>query len=153
MNGTYAQGEWSVQERTRHINWLDLQAVWNCLQEFQNQVAGKRVLLRSDNMTVVQYLNKQGGTKSATLCFLTWKVLLWCQEHRVEIRAVHIAGLDNGLADYLSRERVKPTEWSLNEGVVKRLFSILGRPHVDLFAHKNNAKLPTYCSVPPGFPE
>jgi hypothetical protein len=94
----------------------------------------------------VHYINKQGGTRSAQLCYLTWDLLLWCIDHKVSLRAVHLAGTDNGLADLLSRKQVSPLEWQLDKGVVKQLFGHLGRPLVDLFASSENAQLPTFCS-------
>ena len=110
-----------------------------------SQVEGKTVLLRSDNTTVVHYVNKQGGTKSATLCYLLWDVMLWCQDHQVQLRAVHLAGKLNITADRLSRKRVSPLEWSLKDSIAHQVFNMLGRPHIDLFASSQNAKLPTYC--------
>ena len=146
VNGPFAQGKWSARESTEHINWLEMMAVWNCLREFQAVVTGKSILLQSDNMTVVHYVNKEGGTRSAKLCYLAWDLLLWCRENTVSIRAVHLAGSDNHLADLLSRKTISPLEWSLEDSVVNRLFHQLGRPHIDLFASHENAKLPTYCS-------
>jgi hypothetical protein len=67
-------------------------------------------------------------------------------KHKVTLKAVHLAGTDNGLADLLSRKHVSPLEWQLDRGVVKELFGHLGRPLVDLFASSENAQLPTFCT-------
>ena len=40
----------------------------------QNQT----VLVATDNSTVVAYINKQGGTHSAEMCTLLWKIMIWC---------------------------------------------------------------------------
>ncbi|PIK38088.1 hypothetical protein BSL78_25078 [Apostichopus japonicus] len=46
----------------------------------------------------------------------------------------------------LSRGHIDPNEWSLEQETCDRIFSIFGRPTIDLFAtHKNN-KLQTFCS-------
>ena len=42
-----------------------------------------------------------------------------------------------------------PTEWSLNPGITKHLFLLLGSSHVDLFATRWNTKLPTIVSPVP----
>jgi hypothetical protein len=146
VQGPFAQGQWTDSERSRHINWLELMAVLKCLISLKDKVAGKSVLLQTDNTSVVCYVNKQGGTRSAALCYLAWDVWMWCQEQGVTLRAVHLAGASNTLADMLSRKAVSPLEWSLDKGVVRSLFGILGRPHVDLFASSDNAQLPTFCT-------
>ena len=51
------------------------------IQHFLPQLIGQIVLIRSDSMTVVQYISKQGGggggggARSPRLCYQTWK--LW----------------------------------------------------------------------------
>ena len=61
MNNQNFQGRWSEQEKTLHINFLELEAVLRSIQHFLPQLIGQNVLIRSDSMTVVQYINKQGG--------------------------------------------------------------------------------------------
>ena len=58
---------WQPQWKSKHINWLDLQAVWLTLQHFLSQLRGRVVEVLSDNMTTVSYINKQGGTHSLLL--------------------------------------------------------------------------------------
>ena len=55
-------GNWTDQEKLLHINVLELKAVFLALKSFQNRILDKRVLIATDNATVVSYLNKQGGT-------------------------------------------------------------------------------------------
>ena len=52
---------------------------------FQEIVNGKLVLLRSDNATVVLYVNKEGGTRSPSLCVKLREVMMWCLEHGVSL--------------------------------------------------------------------
>ena len=96
-------GLWSVQESQAHINLQELWAVFLSLKAFSREVSHKKVLVKSDNSTVVAYINKQGGTKSQTLCLHTRQMLLWCIDHEIQLSAVHIPGLTNTLADRLSR--------------------------------------------------
>ena len=123
-------------------------AVWQCLPCFQGQVASKTVLLQTNNMMVVHYISKEGGTTLASLCYLAWEVLQWWCKNSMEMRAVHLVGTDNGVVDLLSRKKVSPLKWSLDRGVVKCLFMLLGGPHVNRFASAENAQLPTFCSFP-----
>ncbi|XP_038046762.1 uncharacterized protein LOC119720969 [Patiria miniata] len=141
-----AAGTWDDNTRSLHINVLELQAVVNALHHFQADVVGRSVLIKTDNTTVVAYINKQGGTKSPQLCYRTWEMFQWLIRHKVDLCAIHIPGAENDIADSLSRGKVVPTEWSLNRRIVHQIFSILGRPHIDLFASAVNTQLPVFCS-------
>jgi len=103
-------------------------------------------MVRSDNMSVVTYINKQGGTRSPALCMMTWKLFQILQSMSASITATHLAGRLNVQADHLSRHRVEATEWCLNREVVNQIFLNLGRPLIDLFASDLNHVLPTFCS-------
>ena len=138
MNGPYAQGKWSVAEKGHYINRLEMMAVWLCLKQLTSEVEGKTVLLRLDNTSVVHYINKQGLTRSPQLCYLTWGFLQWCIQHKVTLRAVHLAGSKNCLADALSRKTFLPVEWSLHQGVVLELSNQTGRLLINLFGSKDN---------------
>ena len=57
-----AQGTWSPLWKLEHINCLELEAVFRTVKHFLPSLKNKNVLIRSDNTTTVQYINKQGGT-------------------------------------------------------------------------------------------
>ena len=87
------------------------------------------------NSTVVAYINKQGGTHSAEMCALLWKIMTWCHHHHITLKARHIPGCLNVMADLLSRSnQVQSTEWSLHPQVFKQICQKWFTPHVDLFA-------------------
>ena len=46
-------------------------------KNFQNKILN-RILIASDNATVVSYLNKHGGTHSWDICLLIWCILAYC---------------------------------------------------------------------------
>ncbi len=56
------QGQWNSVQRLYHINVKELLAVFLALLYFQPIVKGSKVLIASDNTTVVAYLNNEGGT-------------------------------------------------------------------------------------------
>jgi len=58
---------WSPLEKPKHINELDLLAVYFGLKSFLFLLKGKQVCIKSDNCTTVSYLHAMRGTKSA-LC-------------------------------------------------------------------------------------
>ena len=116
------RGTWSVPESHLHINFLELKAVLLALKRFQHLVQGKVVLVATDNTTVVAYINKEGGMSSGSLCALLWRLLCWCNLRQVVLKARHIPGHLNVIADKLSRQgQVIQTEWSLHPEVFNRL--------------------------------
>jgi hypothetical protein len=141
--------DWSLEERHLHINLLELRAVRLTLQSLTTTVAGKVVLVRCDNTTAVSHINKQGGTHSWSLIKETLLLYDWALANRVTLKATHWRGEINVLADFLSRNRPDPTEWSLNDRLCSRLFQRWGRPMVDLFASPQNHKLPLWFSRVP----
>ena len=58
----FVQGTWSAVQKKLHINFLELEAVFLTLKHFLPILQGQNVLIRSDNTTVVQYINKRGHT-------------------------------------------------------------------------------------------
>ena len=140
-------GLWSRAWAKRHINWLELQAVWLTLKHFLPQLQGTAVDVISDNTTTVVYINKVGGTQSPSLCRLALDVWEWCRQHEIFLVASHLSGDRNVLADALSRGSHRhPTEWTLHNAVTSAIFQHWPTPHVDLFASEKNHKLPVIPS-------
>ena len=141
-------GKWTMSEALKHINFLELKAVYLALQALKDLVSGQAVRARVDNTTAMFYINKMGGTHSQSLCSLTWDLMHWCKENCVRLKATYLAGVYNLIADMLSRKsKVFPNEWTLCRNVVARIFKDLGRPHIDLFASSINNRLPTFVSM------
>ena len=103
LNEFTARGSWSVPESKLHINYLELKAVFLALKEFQDLCVDKIVLVATDNTTVVAYINKEGGMRSGPLCALLWRIFTWCSQRQVTLKARHIPGHLNVIADKLSR--------------------------------------------------
>ena len=102
LNKIVLSGLWSNKEAQLHINVLDLKAVLLALKGFQERLQGQRVLICSDNSTVVSYLNKEGGTHSMEMYALIWRILAFTNSRRIQIRARHVPGSLNVIADSLS---------------------------------------------------
>ncbi|XP_077991032.1 uncharacterized protein LOC144445368 [Glandiceps talaboti] len=150
LDSQMTAGVWNPQDSSHHINWLELKAVFLALQDFEMLVTGHSVLVHSDNTTVVAYINKLGGTRSPTLCYLLWELMLWCIDRKILLSARHVPGKLNGIADALSRrKRVLPTEWAIPVKIAHLLFLHWGEPTVDLFATFMNRKLPLFVSPIP----
>ena len=96
------------------------------------------------------YINKQGGTHSAEMCALLWKIMTWCHHYHITLKARHIPDCRNVMADLLSRSnQVQSTKWSLHPQVFRQICQKWFTPHVDLFATHLNHKLPLYVSPIP----
>ena len=145
-----ARGTWSLPESKLHINHLELKAVFLALKELRTLCCNKTVLIATDNTTVVAYINKEGGMKSGSLCALLWRILSWCTRQQVTLRARHIPGQLNVIADKLSRLcHTIQTEWSLHPEEFQAICSRWHQPQVDLFATRFNNKLPQFVSPVP----
>lgn len=139
-------GLWSREECRFHINFLELRAIRLTLSKLGMHVENHRVRIECDNTSAVAWINHQGGTHSWALWQETQSLFQWMSLHNVTLEAVHRPGVDNVLADFLSRNRPDPTEWSLSNRACNKLFRLWGKPQIDLFASLGNHKLPLWFS-------
>ena len=149
MGDSKISGTWTLSDLKLHINCLEFKAVTFALQHWAPLLQGHQVMIAPDNSTVVSYINKQGGTRSLTLLRLTVDLFLWLESQNIIVRARHIPGCLNVIADHLSRPNQPiPTEWSLHPEIVERIFRVWGTP-VDMFATLSNSHLPRFMSPIP----
>ena len=79
---------------------------------------------------------------SGSLCAILWRLLLWCNQRKIVLRARHIPGHLNVIADKLSRHKqVIQTEWSLLQEIFDLICRKWHTPAVDLFATRFNPDL------------
>ncbi len=103
MSGHPARGLWSGHHLTRHINCLEMLAVFRALKHFLPDIRNHNVLVCTDNTAVVSYINHQAGLRSRPLYKLAHQILVWSQDKFLSLRAVYIPGHLNVGADILSR--------------------------------------------------
>ena len=89
MGDSQISGTWTLTDRKLHINCLELKAVSHALQHWAQMLQGHQVMIATDNSTVASYINKQGGTLSLTLLWLTVELLLWLEAQNIIVRARH----------------------------------------------------------------
>jgi len=92
----------SILDEHLHINALEMLAVIACLKMWGTKFKGKRILIKCDNQVTVYVINTGKSRNSYLQCCLR-EICFLAAIHEFEIRAVHIAGIDNRLADMLSR--------------------------------------------------
>ncbi len=147
FEGRPASGEWKEEFLFWHINCLELRAVFLALKYFLPVLGEHHVIVRTDNMAVVSHINRQGGSRSRTLDRLARHLLLWSQDKFLSLRAVHVPGVLNLAADFLSRQKLKPGEWMLNRQTVSQIWDLFGKAEVDLFASQESSQCPLWFSL------
>ncbi|CAJ0926024.1 unnamed protein product [Ranitomeya imitator] len=140
------QGRWSPQESSLPINVLEIRAIFLSLRHWERILRGLPVRVQTDNATAVAYVNHQGGTRSSLALAEVSKILLWAEATVPVISAVHIPGVENWAADFLSREGLAAGEWSLHPEVFHQICLRWGTPDVDLTASRINRKVPQFVS-------
>ncbi len=90
-------------------------------------LGGHHIIVRTDNMAVVSHINRQGGSWSRTLDRLARRLLLWSQYKFLSLRAVHVPGILNLAADFLSRQKLRLGEWMLNHQTVSQIWDQFGK--------------------------
>jgi hypothetical protein len=144
------KGLWSEEEKVLHINVLELRAAFNVMCHFREQLESSSVLLCTDNTTVVAYVNHQGGMKSEAMMTETWRILQWSVENNILVKARHIPGCLNVIADEESRDhQIAGSEWSLLPSVLEMIWEVWEKPTVDLFATRFNNKMSLFISPIP----
>ena len=124
--------------------WEQHYSVRLILLHLEQELTGQTVLVESDNMATLLYINKHGGVISDTLNNEACTLFEWTIPRSIRLRAIHRPGAKNELADFLSRNRPDPTEWCLNPKVVHTLFRYWSRSQVDLFAIHTKHQLPCW---------
>ena len=146
--GQGTHGPWSVEDRGRHINELELIAAFNALKAFLGKETNIAVNIFLDNMTAVAYINKGGGSRSRTLTQIASELLSWCEARSISIQASFIPGKNNIEADFLSRLNQDPSDWMLDKLIFAHILDLFG-VEIDLFAATWNRQLPKFVSWKP----
>ncbi|CAJ0958249.1 unnamed protein product [Ranitomeya imitator] len=141
-----AQGRWTVRESKLPINILEIRAIRLALSRFHALLAGHPVRVQSDNVTAVAYINHQGGTRSRAAMQEVSLILRWAETNHSIISAVHIPGVENWAADFLSRQGLASGEWELHPEVFLQICLRWGTPDVDLMASRLNAKVHNFIA-------
>lgn len=90
-----------------------------------------------------------GGTHSEIMDSITKEIWEWAIKRNIHLTAVHIPGIENVKADFLSRHFLDQMEWKLNPHLFQEIVHVLFHPQVDLFASRLNYQLPKYVSWQP----
>ena len=100
---------------------------------------------RVDNQSALFAIKNEGSTRSWDLSWLAVSILKKSQELGVVINPIRVSSEENLLADSASRHKKVP-DWSLNQATADKMFSLWGRPDVDLMASDISRKAPFFYS-------
>lgn len=145
MSGQTARGTWRRPELS-HINQKELAAVVLSIRSFARVLSlhSRSILLRTDNITTVCYVNNFGG-RVPQLTSLREQLWELEENEQLSIHAEYISGRNNTVADHLSRTHDRG-DWSLTDRVFHAIDQQFGPHHVDRFASYQNKKLRRYNS-------
>ncbi|CAG9133863.1 unnamed protein product [Plutella xylostella] len=145
-NDTRVNGGWKDEELGYHINYLELLSVFFALKYFAKNRFGCSILLRVDNTTAISYINRMGGIQFPHLNALARDIWQWCEKRNIWLHASDINTKENVEADEESRKINSDVEWELSNSAFEYIVQQLGRPELDLFASRTNAKCRDYVS-------
>ena len=93
---------WSDFEKGHDVNWQELAAVALVCEKWCERLAGKRLVLRVDNMATM-YAVRRGTSKSPEMMVLVRRIVAMQARYHFSIEISHVAGVLNTEADGLSR--------------------------------------------------
>ena len=128
-------------ESSLHINCLELLAANYAIKAFTKSLNNAHVLIQMDSTSAIAYLNKMGEAKQGVLDKHACTLWEWCLSKKITLRAEHIPGRLNVIADAESRAKPDAADWKLDSGVFKVFNQSFGVFTVDFFASRNNAQL------------
>ena len=118
-------GEWSMEGKKQHINWLELQTVLLGLQSFlSSSCGGNAIKVFCDNSTAVAYVSNMGG-KIVSLNCIAYSIWELCLSFDCSIETFHVPGVENVCADRLSSKHESSLEWnSILQSLLNKRFLI-----------------------------
>ncbi|KAH7823638.1 uncharacterized protein MONOS_14274 [Monocercomonoides exilis] len=107
------------------------------------KLSERKVLIRSDNTSVVYNINRWGAGKN--LRPLLKEIRKLVESQGIQVKAVHIAGKRNVEADALSRLEQSRDYEIKNQALQMALSSLRIKPTLDAFDSAKNRKLQRWC--------
>jgi hypothetical protein len=129
-SGLYSPEEAELHTTSSQMTWCELFAVYAALSTYRHCLRDCCVLFRVDNQTDVAVLTAQ-RTRSRRLAPLLREIYSMAVELNLDLWAVHRAGVDNVLADFLSR----PTLHGGGNGTAITHAWKLAHPHLSATLH------------------
>ena len=114
------------ERNRRNTNALELHAVISAVKSFAKNKKGIQILIRTDSSTAMASINHLGGTHSSVLNKLAFGLWTWAMERNIFLRAEHLPGLRNTIADEESRSVRDRCTWMIHRRVFAHLQQVIG---------------------------
>ncbi len=101
-NGHWIQQRWPQPLQHHSIQWKELYAIVVACEAWGHLWSTKRILFHCDNMAIV-HLWRAGLSKAPLLMHLVRALFFVAAKYNFHVTITHIAGVDNSIADALSR--------------------------------------------------
>ena len=98
----------NIIELELDINCLELLAIFLCLRLWAHQWKGSRLQIFCDNQTAVLAINSGRALNTPFIAHILRNIWWIASNFQLNLRAVHLSGVDNRLPDYLSRWHLDP---------------------------------------------
>lgn len=140
----HCQGFFSSSLTSNH---RELTAVFRGLQSLVNLLSWQdcSVRVRTDNLTTMAYVNRMGG-RTPHLSRLAEELHRFCLARRILLTAEYLPGVENVIADHLSRIQADWSESQLNPILFRAIDRRFGPHSLDLMASLTNTQLRRYVS-------
>lgn len=139
-------GFWRRDEAARSSNWREMTGVTRGFFTFASRLRRLRTLrIESDNSTAVSIL-RRFGSRHRHLGLAAEPLLRAVLRWGLQIQPVHLPGIENELADRLSRIDPQRNDYSVSWPAFHSIVMAFGRPSIDWFATAANKRLRRYCA-------
>ena len=116
-NRVQTSGQWSEEERSLHINVLELLAINLTLFSFTREKRLKAIHFQIDNKAALSYFLKMGGTKNENMIRLSKEIWHYLVNHNMATTAEDLPSVMNTVANKESRKKPDSSEWLLHPKV------------------------------------
>lgn len=124
--------EWENHDIIRDITFLELAPIVLSVMLWGEELSCHKVQFHTDNIALVSILNTQ-SSRSPRIMFLIRKLVLMLMQYNIIFKAKHISGIDNGIADALSRkqwgrfQQLAPTANQVPDPIPSTFHSLMSR--------------------------
>ena len=95
-------GEWPPSWKLLDITLLELYPIVAAVHVWGQHLTNRRVIFHTDNQSLMHILNSS-TSKDKKIMTLIRHLTQHCMKHNILFKSVHIPGIDNDIADSLSR--------------------------------------------------
>ena len=142
-NGHLHSGKWLDADALLHINVKEIITLKIFLTDFlPSSYNGCSLLWRTDSLTSLAYIRKEGGTVSPMMLTVARDILL-LHRRKIRILPVFIKSEENLQADAASRFIELP-DWHLPTTIFNRICNRWSTPEIDIFATQHSTHLPRF---------